>query len=508
MTNEDVTKQLAEMRKEMDEVRKAAGYSQPSTATTGLQIYDLEAPSKSLFPVDTPLRNMIPRVSGKGGIQANWRAITGINVNRLNAGVGEGQRNAQLEHTVKEYFAAYRTIGHDDSVTFEADLVANGFEDIKATATRNLLYSLMISEEQIILGGNTSLALGTCSTPTLVANTTGGALSNGLTVNVYCVALTLDGYQQLVGRNMGATGEQLDLTTAVLNSTVTRVNMDGTVTTVNGGTSIKSAVATVTTAGSGAASVSASVTPVRGAVAYAWYWDITGTASAAKLGAVSTINSVLITAAATGTQTISGLFTTDCSQNGLVFDGILSQIMASGSNAYFYDLPTGTAGTGTALTSDGSGFCSQINDALASFYDLYRLSPDKMFMSARQHLALSKIIIANGGAPLLRIARDANYSGDIFAGNRVTSYVNPVNGKVLDIVVHPNMPNGIVLFWSNSIPYPGANISAPIVMRCLRDYYSMAWPVTTRRYEYGVYANEVLQCYFPPAYGILRNIAV
>jgi len=32
------------------------------------------------------------------------------------------------------------------------------------------------------------------------------------------------------------------------------------------------------------------------------------------------------------------------------------------------------------------------------------------------------------------------------------------------------------------------------------------WPLRTRRWEYGTYFDGLLQCYFPPAYGILRNI--
>jgi len=36
---------------------------------SGLTYYDLELGAKFLYPVLTPLRNMIPRVSGKGGIQ-------------------------------------------------------------------------------------------------------------------------------------------------------------------------------------------------------------------------------------------------------------------------------------------------------------------------------------------------------------------------------------------------------------------------------------------------------
>ena len=35
----------------------------------------------------------------------------------------------------------------------------------------------------------------------------------------------------------------------------------------------------------------------------------------------------------------------------------------------------------------------------------------------------------------------------------------------------------------------------------------MEWPLRSRRYEYGVYTDQVLQVYFPPANAVLTNIA-
>ncbi len=60
-------------------------FVQPSTATTGLQAYSLEAPSKKLYPVLTPLRNAIARIGGGYATQANWKAITNINVGNTRA---------------------------------------------------------------------------------------------------------------------------------------------------------------------------------------------------------------------------------------------------------------------------------------------------------------------------------------------------------------------------------------------------------------------------------------
>ena len=67
-------------------------FSESNSPTSGLTYYDLETGAKFVYPMLTPLRNEIPRVSGKGGIQANWRAVTGINTTGLRIGVSGGNR--------------------------------------------------------------------------------------------------------------------------------------------------------------------------------------------------------------------------------------------------------------------------------------------------------------------------------------------------------------------------------------------------------------------------------
>lgn len=486
----------------------AKSFTQSASATTGLTAYDLEAPAKSLYPVLTPLRNRIPRVVGGRGIQANWRAITGINTSKMMPGVAGGKRGGAIEHTTAEYLAAFRGVGLEDYVEFEAEYAAQGFDDVKARAVEGLLRAAMIQEEFLDLGGNTSIALGTTPTPSLTDVGTGGTLAANTAYNVRCVALTLTGYQQVAGYGNGVNNDAVAISAATINRTVTRTNMDGTTDTINAGTAQVSAQAQVTTANDGNAthSIKASVTPVRGAVAYAWFWGANG--GNVLLGAVTTINSVLIDATATGTQNVTD-FTTgaaDNSRDSLVYDGILSQIMTSGSGAYFVDLATGTPGTGTKLTSDGAGGITQIETALQAFYSNYKLSPDTIYMNVQQLIDANTLIIKNGGAPLIRMNIDAN-GPTITAGVVIGNYLNKITGSLLKIVVHPNVPPGTMLFWSDSVPYPTSNVGSVIQKKLRRDYYQIEWPLRTRRYEYGVYFDGVLQCYFPPAFGVIRNIA-
>ncbi len=471
-------------------------YTQSGTATSGITAYDLEAGAKLLFPVLTPLRNSIPRVSGRGGIQANWRSITGINTSNGNIGVSEGNRGVVAATSTADYTAAYKTIGLEDSVTFEADYAAEGFDDVKALATSNLLRALMIGEEKYILGGNNSVALGTCGTPTVTDVATGGAIAQTTVVSVIVVALTMEGYL-----NASVAGG--------LPLSATRTLADGSTEAVNQGTSIKSAAGSATTATDGLSthSVRASWTWKSGAVAYGVYW---GTAGNETLGAIVFQNSYLITVATgTGTQLASAGFTADKSRNSMAFDGLLTQALTSNSGAYVKTLATGTPGVGSTLTGDGVGGIVEIDTALQSFWDNYRLSPDTIWVSSQQQKDISAKVLAGNANTAQRFSFNVD-QGMIAGGVMVRSYLNKFSmsgAQEIPIKIHPNLPAGTILFTSNSIPYPLSNVGNVMQIRTRREYYSIEWPRRTRKYEYGVYADEVLQHYFPPSMGVIQNIA-
>lgn len=483
----------------------AKSFTQSASATTGLTAYSLEAPAKLLIPILTPLRNRIPREVGGRGIQANWRAITGINTGNMSAGLGEGQRSGAIDHSTAEYLAAFRGVGLDDYVTFESAWAAQGFDDADARCIEGLLRSVMIQEELLDLGGNTSVQLGTSPTPTLADVTGSGSLVANTAYKVRCVALTSRGYQQVAGIANGKVNDSVAIASATIHRSISRSNMDGSTTVYNGGCAQVSDEATITTANDGAVhKIRASVVPVRGAVAYAWFWG----AVDVKLGAVTVINSVEISAAPSGSQNVTD-FTTNAADNStdsLVYDGMLTQIMKSGSGSYYTNLATGTPGTGTALTSNGMGGITEVDTAFAAFYDNYRLSPDEIYVSSSLLQAMNKLVIANGGAPLIRYNMDAN-GATITAGTVVGSILNPITNTLVKVTVHPNMPRGMMMFWSSAIPYSLSGITSPVKKLLRQDYYQIPWAQVTRRREYGVYFDGVLQNYFPPAFGILGNIA-
>ena len=468
----------------------AKAFTQSASATTGLTFYDLEGPAKTLYPVLTPLRNAIPRVGGGAGIQANWKAILGVNVNNMGIGVGEGNRGGVTTTQVADYLAMFKGIGLEDYVTFEADMAATGYDDVRARSVEGLLRALMIGEEKVILGGNSSLSLGKTPQPTVVASNAGGSLAAG-TYSVICAALTLDGY--LAATVVGG-----------VRGMVARTNADYSSETYGGGTAIPSNNATGVTAGATGSLTASLPSAVAGAVAYAWFW---GAAGSETLGAITTINSVQITAAATGTQVASSLGASDNSTNHLLFDGLLTQIVKSGVS-YVASQPNGAAGQGTPLTADGAGGIVEIDVALKWFWDNLRLSPTSIYVSSQEQQNITKKVLSGANNAAQRFSINTT-QGQIAGGDLVVSYLNKFTmqgAKDIPIKLHPNLPAGTILFDTDQVPYPLSNVTNLKQIRTRQEYRQIDWALRSRKWEYGVYADEVLQVYFPPAFGLISNI--
>jgi len=185
---------------------------------------------------------------------------------------------------------------------------------------------------------------------------------------------------------------------------------------------------------------------------------------------------------------------------------LIYQAVKSGSNAYVASLATGTAGTGSTLTSNGAGGIVEFDTAFQYFYDIYRLSPTVIYVSSQESRNISKKIIANAGAPLLRQI-EAGGNANLSSGWKVSSVLNTTTGDEVALKIHPNLPAGTVLFFTESLPYPLSNVSNTTQVLLRADYFQIDWPLITRKHQYGVYCDGVLQHYAPFSMGVISNIA-
>jgi hypothetical protein len=486
--NQDLNSILGKIREaQKSDVHKA--FVQPGTAITGIAEYDLQPAAQLLYPLTTIMRNMIPRNVGGTGIQANWRTITAINPGNVSIGLSEGNRGGFMSQTVNAVLAAFAFLGLDNYVTFEADYAAKGFDDVRALAVTELLQACMEQEERIILGGNATLALGTAVAPTGTQHVAGGALSDA-TYYFRVVALTFDG----VAQSTVAAGVKLPYT---------RTNADGSTDVINGFSGIVSLESSgVTVNGGGTAqSVTLSTTAVAGALGYAWY--ASSSSNTNKLFAITTNPTATLTALNASGQLYSALPATDTSTNSLVFDGLLTQALKAGSGSYVTDL----GGAPFTTSGSGSGGIAEIDTALSSFYNNYRLIPTDIIMNATdQRNAKNKVLTGNTNlAPFFM----GNASADgLAAAAQLKVYNNPIGFGTpqLTVHVHPFMPQGACYFYSRTVPYPLSNVAQLVRMLLRRDYYQIEWPIVSRKYQYGVYFDGVLQNYFNPAFGCITGI--
>lgn len=473
--------------------------TQGITTALGMVFYDLRRPAYMIYPVNTPLRNSIPRSgdeNGGTGTAAHWKAYVNPNATNNYAGVAEGQRNAFLSFQEKDYTAVYKELGQESFTTFTGQFAGQGFTDPMADSQAMVLNSIMLSEEAMTIGGNSSYPLGIAPTPSITAAS--GGFSNGATVSVAVVALTPHGWA-----TSGANGVANGLTL-----TTTRNNADGTQDVVNGGCSAISAMSAVTTTSGGNGKLTAKCTAVKGAVAYAWFVNTTDSTSPslanARIAAITNAPVYTFGAAAAGTQTGAATgMNADHSTNSLSFDGLLTFAAQSG---IWNDLG------GNKLTPQNDGTILEFEAILGQLWIAYQATIDKILVSSDQLNMVSQAILSGtgGNVSAFRFNLDAAQKGTIQGGSLVVSYLSKYTmggAKTIPIEVHPGLPPGTIYFDISSNPYPHSKIKTIREYLTQRDYYSILYPIKTRRWEYGTYVHEVLAHRLPQLTAVISGAA-
>lgn len=481
------------------------------TTGTGLNFYYLEEQAKAIYPVFYPLLASIPRVVPNyngvrvGGTGVNWKAITAIDPNGY-PGITEGNRNAFMQLTEKDYFAAYKYLGKDIQVSFQAQMTGMGLEDNIGVAQVSLLNALLNDEERMILYGNSGSAgngfqLGTANTPTATL-AAGGSIVNGTNLSLFVIALTGWGIQLAT-----STGVRLPFS---------RANANGSNDIINGGTSAISAASAVVTTGGGNNSVKGVTVAINGAMGYAWYVDSTDAANPqlqnAVFSAVTSAPTITITALPPGTNqrgNATGL-NTDNSANAVDFDGLatwgFNYAAASPNKSYVLDLG------GANLTANGDGTIAEFETLLDFFWSSYKITPDRIYLGGTLIDAVSKKILSGGVSnAATRLMFTTDQAGKLVGGTFAAAYrskYGPGQAKQLEIMTHPWLPQGVILFDLINNPYPAAGNAIPSVRRVvtLEDHFSIKWPYTSLQHQVGVYGFMTLQHYIPFGIGILTGV--
>lgn len=490
--------------------------------------YDLRAPSLHLVPWLSPIRESLPRVSrGSPGLTAHWKAIiaNSSSYTRGNAPacpwINEGQRGPLISLTALNASADYVSMGRDGSVTYEAESGSQGFEDALASAHFFALETLMVLEEDALLGGNYSLKLGTANKP-VGAIAGSGSFTGG---PYYCavIGLTYEGYRNYVLANglSSTTGLPIVPASATLGVTqqTVQTTLDAKTMTTNWGCGQASTISTTTASPSSSITATFTTTAKTGEIAWAWYIGTANATSGLYLQGITTVPSYTFTAAPSTTgQLLSNLTVGDFSVNdgatgggtGQVkaFDGLITQAFNNTAltpqNAYVSQL------AGAALTTNGKGNVIEIDNMLVTMWNQFKVTVDVIYVNAQELTNITSRVLNGSSAPLLR-AMTGEDGFDITGYGVISYYHNPYvpGGRKIPIMVHPTVPPGTILAYAKNLPAYFKTNATPNVAEVLtrRDYYSKEWADVTREYQFGVYSEELLAVYAPFCLGIITGIA-
>lgn len=453
-----------------------------------LVAYDLEAPAKMLAPRPTPLRNRIARRkgvgtahqfkritgftgSGSGGV-ANMRpGITESTVTRFgtpdNSAGPQYLRGPKISYAGDQVSVPYLQFGVSDQVSFAAQYSGMGYTDIQQLSQTSVLYSSMLLEERMILGGRGTASgfAGAVAAPsgtvTVAARTlvAGEAGLTGVTTNVYVKVTSESVWGEstvyaTAGNGAATNGQVVDVTVANVPA---------------GATGMRVYV------GTGASQ------PADSALFYA---GRTGSNKFVVQGAIPTSG-----------RAISDV-TADTTASAGDYDGLLTYCTGA-SSGYVKRL------NGTLSTNPGNEF----NVAFAAMYEANKADPSEVLMNGLDRKQLSDLIKTNSNTSGYRITvNNADEAHNATLGTLVSGLQNEVTGSFVDITVHPWLPQGNAPIVSWTLPMPDSNVSDVFAIYNVVDYQGIVWPTTQFAFETSSYWYGSMVAYAPGFCGAITGI--
>ena len=482
-------------------------FAKAISTSTGIVAYDLQAPAKNLYPVVTPIRNVLPRVGGGTGTATNWRQVNSITGSGFD-GMGwvpEGQRAGQMSYSTSNKSASYVTIGEEDAATFEAIAAGRGFEDIQARMTFRLLQKMMLKEEIDILGGNASLTLGTPGTVAMSASGSGSSLTT-TTYYAKVAALTLEGWVNwtngAIEHHRRRRHQQDRHRCRRQDVRAERRHFEHQCRAKFFGHGRQHAV------------------PERSSHHWSgrlcvvcldrrWRRDVEGGHEHQRHPAVRDHHH--------GSTVV-------CDHRRLQRQPELR---------VRWPVDHRTEKRVKRLHRQPRDRDSRHRDCaylvrprlgqrdrhdVPDHVEQFRTVSDRAVRQCAGTKNITSKVLNGTSSPLLRYTEDGNGANayELTASGTIAWYYKPFNtangtqtGLRIPVKLHPRVPPGTIIGWAQELPIQYQSNEVPNVaeMKIRQDYYEIEWPIVTRQRQVGVYAEEVLAIYAPFAMGVLTNIA-
>jgi hypothetical protein len=468
---------LAAQRGAMGDIVKDITLASP--LSTSFAQFDLEAPAKLLTPRPTPIRNKIPRKKGIGtahrikkitgytgtgtGGQGNvWPGITESTTTAF--GSINFERGPKISYTAEDAIFPYFSYSLSDAVSFDANFSGVGYQDLRQLSSTSTLYASMLMEERMMLfaRGTASGLSGVLAAPTVTLAARSAATGEtALANNTYYVYVTSD----------GGFGE--GVVSTVVSQATTAQLIDITVTNVSGALGYKVYVGTST--GAANAKYVGRITSLKG--------TLQGPTSTVTTGdnLVFSTTGVAASTLAEGSAYATG------------YDGILAQI-ASGGTVNRVNSTFSTSNPG-----------AEFQTIFSTLYDTVKADPDEIFLNGSDRKQLSDAI-KNGSTANYRLNLTQTEAGDYVGGAVIGGLHNEITGKLVDLTVHPWLPQGVAPVMSYSLPIPDTEVSDVWAAVNVQDYMGIQWPVTQFAYEFSTYWRGGFVGYAPAWNGLVTGI--
>jgi hypothetical protein len=443
--------------------------------------FDLEAPAKLLTPRPTPLRNKIARKKGVG-TSHRIKRITGYTgtgtggQGQIWPGISEStttafgsinyERGPKISYTADDVVFPYFSYSLSDSVSFDANFSGLGYQDLRQLSSTSTLYASMLMEERMMLmsRGTASGLSGALAAPTVTLGQR--AAANGE------VALSATTYYVYATSDAGAFGESVSSTVQSL--AVTSGNVL-TVTVNNVVGALGTNVYIGTTTGNANAKYQGRFTSLQGVVNGA--------------GGLSTNDEIIYSTTSTRTAP-----TVDSSAYATGYDGIIPQIISGGGVVNEANSQFSTSNPGV-----------EFQTVFGTMWDTVKADPDEILLNGADRKQLSDAI-KNGSTANYRLNLTQSESGDYVGGAVIGGLHNEITGKLVDLTVHPWLPQGVAPVMSYTLPIPDTEVSDVWSIFNVQDYMGIQWPVTQFAYEFSTYWRGTLVGYAPAWNGIVTGI--
>jgi hypothetical protein len=531
--------QLTALQSDLDsfkaDVAKDWNQAYPETGgyNTQLAPYNLEEPAKLLVPRQTPLRNAVPRDNTGKGSALQFRRILGwsnMNVGGVadqapflssefpasqgialpqfggqstTAGGVSGSTGVPLRRGQKINYAAdskniaYTELSLSDSVSWKAQYIGQGFQDIRQLSHTATLWAHMLGEEKALLysrGASGNNYKGPITPPSTATTSTTATSGGTIPAGTYTIFVTaVGGWGESAPsptQTQATTGAASTITIAtwpampagawgfnVYMGTGTPYNFQtfipaGSPSLLPNGLVLTSFNSTSGTLASNAADSSANVNGYDG--------FLTVLTDPAQSGYVATYAAAAT--AANSVNSIAGLGQSGAPPQGdtpwqTMFKALYGAGIEPGNYAQ--------AGTATAY---GQKLLAE---------------PDVVYVDGAIRSALGTFVehggtsggTGNPGAYRIQISEDS-VSG-VTLGSVVTGMVNQATGKMTDLDVHPYMPVGLSFAWSKTLPVPDSEVANTFAVNNVVDYIGYDWPDIQFTYDFSTYQLGTFVPYAP-----------